>query len=213
MHPNPINFEPGQRFGRLVVIAKDLTPPTITGSRWVCRCDCGSIQTFMGSGLKRGETRSCGCLRRDDARARFTVHGRCYTTEFTIWMGMLDRCSRPNNTAYPNYGGRGITVCERWLSFENFYEDVGARPSQSYSLDRIDNDGPYSPENCRWATRAEQRRNSRNVCRIEYGGRTMILFDWAQELGFTYATLKHRIQRGWSVERAFTTPARSPKPR
>jgi hypothetical protein len=206
MHPNPIKFEPGQRFGRLVVIAKDGT--TIEGSHWLCQCDCGTTRAFSGSSLKRGIVRSCGCLRREVARTTFTTHGQSESAEFKIWMGILQRCTNPRNKAYPNYGKRGITVCERWQFFENFYADMGARPSPDHSVDRVNNDGPYAPANCRWATHGEQRRNSRKVVRVTYHGKTMVLRDWAAELGFTYTTLKHRFQRGWSIERAFTTPSR-----
>lgn len=208
MHPNPIKFEPGRRFGRLVVLGKDAGATPASGSRWLCQCDCGTIRSFIGSLLRRGDARSCGCLRREIARATFTTHGQSESAEFKIWLGILQRCTNPNNRAYRDYGGRGITVCERWESFENFYADMGERPA-GHSIDRIDNDGPYCPENCHWATRGEQRRNSRKVIRVEYQGKTMVLLDWAKELGFTYPTLKHRFQRGWSVERAFTTPARN----
>lgn len=129
----------------------------------------------------------------------------------STWNGMKSRCLNPNNAQYHNYGGRGITVCERWRqSFEAFCEDMGPRPPGT-SIDRINNDLGYSPENCRWATPAVQRRNQRTSHYLEFDGKRMVLQDWADYIGISRATLDHRINLlGWSVERALTTPALPP---
>lgn len=144
---------------RLTVIGED-TPGNRGNRRLVCRCECGTIKTFYRYNLRNGMTRSCGCLRSETMRHRETVHGMTYTRVHVIWRGLLARCKNPNNPKYKHYGGRGISVCERWNTFENFYEDMGD-PSPELSIDRINNDGNYEPGNCRWATRSEQRRNQR----------------------------------------------------
>lgn len=155
----------GQRFGRLTVVRR-------AGSDkhkhrlYECVCDCGAELHVISLSLKRGTTKSCGCLRNDVTRERATTHGHSagykFTTEFMCYRGMKKRCTNENNKSYKDYGGRGIKVCDRWLeSFENFYADMGSKPSPKHSIDRIDVDGNYEPLNCRWATAEEQVRNKR----------------------------------------------------
>lgn len=127
---------------------------------------------------------------------------------YRTWQKMKRRCHNPQDPAYCHYGARGVIVCERWYrSFANFVADMGPKPSPGHSLDRKDNDGSYSPENCRWATTAQQCRNRRNNIVLEFGGRKQVLTDWAQELGLPVSMVNLRIRRGWSVEKALTTPA------
>lgn len=155
----------GERFGLLVARARDASR---RGVHWICECDCGASIAVAGGNLRSGHTRSCGCLRSEVvskwATARNTVHGHncvgAQTPTHRSWESMLKRCRNPKNKNYPAYGGRGITVCERWLEFAKFLEDMGERPS-GLTLDRIDVNGNYEKLNCRWATRSEQQKNKR----------------------------------------------------
>lgn len=197
----------GQRFGRITVIQKvERTGPTW----WTCKCDCGVEKTIRAWSLISGHTKSCGCGQKDSV----TKHGKAsydrYCAEYWIWKTMVRRTTTAKETAncYKHYRGRGIKVCERWRSFENFLADMGDRPSDDHSIDRIDNDGDYCPENCRWATWKEQARNRRSAKMITYGGETHCLTDWAERLGISSMVLFKRIELGWTPERAFTTPVR-----
>lgn len=144
----------GERFGRLTVT----TQRNVGDKRVQCRCDCGKDHAVPFG--EWGKTRSCGCLRTEMLVARYTKHGMCKTSEYDIWAAMIQRTTNPSNQRYADYGGRGIGVCDRWRKFENFLADMGPRPA-GMSLDRVDNDSRYSPENCKWASAVEQRRNRR----------------------------------------------------
>jgi hypothetical protein len=134
-------------------------------------------------------------------------HGQSKTTTYNAWVAMRSRCYKRTDKYYSHYGGRGIRVCDRWLLFENFYTDMGPRPSPDHSLDRINNDGNYGPDNCRWATQAEQQRNRSNTVLITINGVTKCAADWADEMGMLRETLSRRMRRaGWTGERAVLTP-------
>lgn len=178
---------------------------------WWCRCACGNRVPVRGWHLTSPKklVRSCGCLRREVATSRKTTHGRRHTPEYEIWKSMRQRCCNPNNKGYPQYGGRGIAVCDRWReSFEAFLEDVGLRPTPRHSLDRINVNGDYCPENCRWATRLEQGGNTRKCRYLTLNGRTETLSEWARITGLSVVTLHFRLKSGWAVEDALTLPSK-----
>jgi hypothetical protein len=148
-------------------------------------------------------------------RVNYHLHGKRRAPIYAIWSGIIGRCLNPKNKAFPNYGGRGIAVCDEWKTFPGFYADMGDPPPGG-SIDRIDNNGAYSPQNCRWATRSEQSRNRRDRKFYTVGGETMLLSDWAARTGFRIGTLHYRLKLGWSIEAAITTPLvtdRKGKPR
>ena len=189
--PGAINMT-GMKFGRLTV----LDTFRVQGSRrqWLCRCECGVEKYIAANSMRRGLSTSCGCFHREQLSQHSSSHRKTNSSEYRAWSGMIQRCTNKSNPAFSGYGGRGIFVCDRWLnSFENFARDMGAKPSPLHSIDRIDNDGPYSPENCRWATRAEQNKNTRRAKRFEFNGKILLLSDIAQAVGIRPDTLRARI--------------------
>ena len=174
----------GVRFGRLIVLGY-VRSGTGGDSVWLCRCDCGVEKNVSGISLKHGRTKSCGCYQVD----ALTTHGKSHSREWHTWTGMIQRCHNEKNKGHRHYGGRGITVCTRWLSsFEAFYEDMGDRP-KGMSLDRIDNNKGYSPENCHWATPKQQTRNRRVALPVDLG----VI---AAKMGITYRAAYMRWRRG-----------------
>lgn len=196
----------GRVYGRLTVL-EEREPDPKMGARWLCECRCGNRSVVVGKSLRGGLTKSCGCLAeelRSDNHSRYVKHGMHGTRIYGIWVGMVQRTTKPNNQHYPNYGGRGIKICDRWRTFEGFYADMGPTYRDDLTIDRIDNDGPYSPENCRWATYAEQNRNRRDNVRVEWRGRDLLVAEWADLIGLNGRTIGERIRKGWSVDRALT---------
>jgi hypothetical protein len=197
----------GKRYNRITV--SSFHGVRCNKSLWNCVCDCGKELIVQGSHLIDGHTQSCGCLNKERTSEASIVHGLTGSSEYGAWSRMKDRCFNKNNPDYSRYGGRGITVCDRWKdSFENFYEDMGSCP-EGTSLDRIDNNGNYEPANCRWATQLTQMNNIRTNRVVAYQGVVKTVADWARSLGVSYSVLSARLNKlGWSVERAFTTPVR-----
>lgn len=196
----------GQRFGRLTVLSFSHLGKH-NKAHWLCRCDCGTERTFVGSYLRNGDTKSCGCLFRETAIDKLPParHGMSQTPLHRTWSSMLERCNNPNNNSYRHYGGRGITVCDEWHIFENFYADMGNRP-KGYSLDRIDNNKGYYKENCRWATNLEQSNNKRTNVILTLGDKTQTITQWARDLNVDPTTLGWRLRLGWTVDETLTTP-------
>jgi hypothetical protein len=195
----------GLRFGRLTVMNRGEKTGRHRGAYWSCQCDCGNCITVRGDLLKRGNTKSCGCLHDELCAKRLTKHGlyHKYNRLYNIWSQMLQRCENKKNTNYRWYGGRGIIVCAEWHTFPSFYKWAIANGyTDSLSIDRINNDGNYEPSNCRWATTKTQHRNtSRNSC-LSINGVSKLLCEWSEEKGILTSTIIHRIEKGWTAERA-----------
>lgn len=209
----------GKFFGSLTLI-KEVPGKAVLGNgairMAICRCSCGSEKEYFPQNLKKGASTSCGCKRPEKCANAKLTHGesirksinkKC-SREYQTWCNMISRCENKNDNSYENYGGRGISVCERWRnSYENFLEDMGRRP-RGKEIDRFpDNDGNYEPGNVRWATKAEQARNKRTNHMITFQGETLCLDDMSSKYGFRKGTVGARINKyGWSIEDALTTP-------
>jgi hypothetical protein len=199
----------GDRFHRLTAVVPDRVVNTVTFWRW--RCDCGA-ETIAGvHKVRSGHTKSCGCFNREASRARRYKHGKGdqKTKEYRAWCGLKQRCHNQRSSAYQDYGGRGITVCDRWLGpdgFDHFFADMGLAPSPAHSVDRLDNSRGYSPDNCAWRTRVEQMNNRRGNVTLTHSGETLTVAEWATRLGLKQVTIRARIRMGWSAERVLTTP-------
>lgn len=197
-----------RKFGRLTVVQKNPVAAKNRDSRWDCVCECGTTLTVIRGSLTSGNTISCGCYRKEVSTATQTSHGMSDSTEYRIWQMMVARCTNPNMEAYANYGGRGIKVCWRWIdSFENFFMDMGPRPSLEHTLDREENDGNYEPGNCRWATPLEQANNRRSNVFYEFNGVKKTIAEWSREYNVDQKRLRNRlVNLGWDFDRAIKTP-------
>lgn len=215
---SPIRDRAGQRYGRLVAIKIVGKSEHSREMLWRCRCDCGNSTDVRSGALGSGRTKSCGCLVVDNARTLSVEtqgnvrHGAsrrgAMTSEFNIWRSMKSRCYWPRSINFDRYGGRGISVCDRWRdSFENFLADMGPRPSPTHMLDRIDNDGNYEPGNCRWATPVEQARNQSTNRIVTVRGQTMTLAEARETFAphLKRGTFAARLSRGWALEAALFT--------
>lgn len=202
----------GQRFGRLVVVNYHHSN---RGAFWLCRCDCGNETIAKGTNLRYGSTKSCGCgsieqAQKNCATNRQKGHQLSKTPIYKVWKNMKRRCYSKTNKRYANYGGKGVVICEAWLNdFRAFYDWAMANGyRRDLSIDRIDVNGNYCPENCRWATAKEQANNTTRNHYITYKGEINTAKQWSEKLNMTYATFQHRIQRGWTMERIANTPIR-----
>lgn len=201
----------GKRFQRLVVTG--IAPKIGKVKKWLCICDCGAKHSATTSNLVRGKVRSCGCMQREQLGNMRRKHGASDTPAYNRWKSMVGRCTLKSHKSYPRYGGRGISVCDRWLSYENFLSDMGACPGPGYTIERKDNDLGYGPKNCIWATRTVQNRNTSSNRLIDYQGERLCVTEWAEILGIKARTVFTRLNKGWSVDKALGTPVRPQKPR
>ena len=213
---NKINMI-GQKFGRLIVYERHGTDKN-RNILWLCTCNCGQLKIVRASCLRSGDTKSCGCLRSENGHNTSSLnitHGHSKrigkSRIYVIWETMIQRCTNPNNRAYIHYGGRGISICERWRKFENFIKDMKFPPTDRHQIDRIDNNSHYCPDNCQWATRKQQARNTRRNRYITFNDKTQCLSAWAEQYSMTPISLWKRLNRGWSVEKSLTTPLKKTK--
>lgn len=190
----------GDKYGRLTVVS--YAPKQGRHYVFNCICECGNATSAQSSNLIRGLTKSCGCIHRETVSRSSRTHAKSGSKTYRIWSNMKARCTNPKSKSYKNYGGRGITVCKRWLSsFENFYSDMGECPNK-HSIERIDVNGNYEPKNCRWATNKEQANNRRNNDVIEVEGATRTFKAHCDHYGIKYKTAFRRYKYlGWSIKR------------
>ena len=208
------DFTP-ETFGRLTTLGPKFLLPIPDGTYkayQVCRCGCGEVLVVRTNNLKTNTAASCGCIRRSMTIDRNTTHGFAsksspFNGTYRIWTGMVARCRYTHYPALKNWGGRGIKVCQRWQTFENFLADMGQRPSPTHSIDRIDVDGDYCPENCRWATRIQQNNNKRNNTLVTAFGKTQSLAEWCRECNMVYGTFARRIRNGADPEQTIAEMA------
>lgn len=196
----------GHRYGRLTVV-REAGRNRHGHVTWICTCECEKQVTVVGGDLKSGNTAGCGCI------TGGRTHGLSLSQEYICWKGMKQRCYNTKYVSYDCYGGRGIIVCKRWRdSYKAFIADMGPRPSTNHSIDRIDNDGDYGPENCRWATRVEQSNNCRRNRWLTVGGVRKTQTQWSRDLGGCDTLVSTRIRLGWSLADAVSLPTGSKNP-
>lgn len=198
----------GAVFGRLTVI-KRFGTSKYGQLVWLCRCECGNEATVKSSYLRYGDTKSCGCLIGKGRKKILHGHTRngMGTRAYRIWHGLRVRCLDKNSKDYKHYGGRGITLDPRWNRFENFLVDMG-EPPEGMTIERIDNNGHYCKQNCKWATQKEQHRNTRWNHVLSHNGKSQCISAWAEEIGINHRTIHERLKRGWSIESALLSPVR-----
>ena len=197
----------GQRFGRWTVL--EFSHKNGAFPYWLCQCDCGTVRAVKQLSLQQGTSKSCGCYQRETAKVigdRSRTHGDFGTRLYRVWAAMKNRCFNPNMKFYHDYGGRGITVCDEWLEYIPFKEWALANGyEEGLTIDRIDVNGNYCPENCHWVPMSEQHYNKRDTVYVEYNGKRYTIADIAEITGLKKRTIRGRIQRGWTPEQIFST--------
>lgn len=212
----------GRKFERLTVLER-AENSSENEVQWLCRCDCGTITKARRGDLIRGKMKSCGCLKKETSRNNgktCITHGMTRTRLYREWSGIKARCYNENHPNYKNYGLRGITMCRAWkddfMAFYAWAKESGYdenAPRGVYTLERKDNDGPYSPDNCRWITIKEQGLNKRNTVRLTHNGETLLISEWAKRTGISEGCIRLRLRKGWEVSRTLTEPLHEEKRR
>lgn len=205
VYPRQKRVFSGQRFNRWTVIKTD-SKRQRQHSLSECVCICGTVRNVRTDQLLSGHSKSCGCWKKESAKRRTTKHGLCNTLAYNSWTAMMERCYNENHVSYRAYGGRGISVDSRWHSVENFYADMGERPSKKFSLERLNINGDYCKSNCKWGTSEEQNNNRRNTLYISFKGKTAPLVLLAKAFNMPSELVRDRLRYGWSVEDALTKP-------
>lgn len=202
----PVQDLTGMTFTRLTVIKH------VGNGVWWCKCICGVEKSVRGGGLREGRARSCGCLKNELSASRCTKHGMFKTAEYSSWRCMINRCYNPKNIAYNRYGGRGITVCSEWLvSFEQFFLDMGKKPSAKHSIERINSNGNYEKNNCKWATQQEQCNNVCSNVFLHIRGEKLTGSQASRKYGINRSTLKFRMKNNWTDEDCVLKPIQKRK--
>lgn len=199
----PLKDYAGTRRGRLLVLSLVRRDAADNNHKWLCRCDCGTEKAMGIKSIMAGKTQSCGCILREVTIARNKTHGKSGVPGYRSWKDMRSRCYNIKDSDYPGYGGRGITVCERWSSFELFFEDMGERP-EGMTIDRIDVNGNYEKANCRWATDKTQANNKRSNHVVEWNGVAKNLQHWCDEFGINPSKARYRLKQGWAPDKVFS---------
>lgn len=202
----------GHVYGKLTVVGKAPNKSkTDTNARWNCLCECGNQSVAYGQDLGRGMVKSCGCAAKNRIASigrKNATHGMSRTLVYRVWYSMRKRCNNPKYIRFKHYGGRGIKVCERWNTFENFLSDMGL-PEDGMTIDRINNDGDYTPDNCRWATRQQQSDNRRTGIKLTHNGMTLSIAGWAKVLGISVSTFRDRMTACFDDAKLFSVNLRN----
>lgn len=199
----------GSKFGRLTVLnlrgfIRHKGSEDHRMAMWYCRCDCGKDACVAGNALTTGNTKSCGCLRVVGIVKHGYASGGGKHRLYMVWLTMRERCRNPHNESFPDYGGRGIYVCDRWQKFEAFLEDMGSTWKRGLKIERTDNNGPYCKENCYWATDLEQANNKRNNRYLSFAGERLTVAQWSRRTGLKSGLIQDRISRGWESDRVLS---------
>lgn len=196
----------GQTFHYLTVLGIVERIARLRVNVWLCRCKCGKLTRVRAQLLRDGSIKSCGCWNREATRLRNRTHGLSHLPEYAVWETMRKRCNNPRSKAYPDYGGRGITVCPEWDDFAVFFKDMGSRPTAQHQIERVGNNGNYCADNCIWALPLVQANNKRNNHHLTLDGETKTSAQWARILNIKSSTIRRRKALGWSDKDALTTP-------